>query len=98
MKINWKIRFQNKVFLAAFFGLIINFTFDLLTILDIAPVITRNMVAQIVNQALTCLAALGIITDPTTAGVNDSNRAMQYEWPWDDEADTDCITPKVSNG
>ena len=89
MKINWKIRFKNTIFLAAFISLIINFTFDLLTILDVAPVITRNMVLQIANQVLTCLAALGIITDPTTAGVNDSNRAMSYEAPWDDAVDWD---------
>lgn len=95
MKINWKIRFQNKIFLAAFISLIINFAFDLLTILDVVPVITRNMVLQLANQVLTCLAALGIIVDPTTAGIGDSNRAMQYDWPWDDEVDTDCTTPHV---
>jgi phi LC3 family holin len=30
------------------------------------------------------LTALGLVVDFTTEGVNDSNRAMSYEEPWDD--------------
>lgn len=84
MKINWKVRFKNKVFLASFISLIVTFVYSLLAMLDVYPAITQNTVLQIANQALVCLAALGIIVDPTTAGVEDSNRAMGYDEPWDD--------------
>jgi len=46
-------------------------------------------VMQIVDQVLTVLGLLGIIVDPTTAGVNDSDRAMQYVEPWKDEEDAE---------
>jgi len=98
MKINWKIRFQNKVFLASLISLIVTFVYQLLALFDVYPPITQSAVMQMCNLVLMMLASLGIIVDPTTTGINDSKRAMQYEWPWDDEADTDCITPKVSNG
>ena len=34
--------------------------------------------------ALTLLGLLGVIIDPTTAGLGDSERAMTYEEPWRD--------------
>jgi phi LC3 family holin len=40
---------------------------------------------NIVGQVLTFLGLIGVIVDPTTAGVEDSNRAMQYQEPWKDE-------------
>ena len=43
------------------------------------------------------LGLLGVVIDPTTAGVEDSNRAMGYERPWNDEADWDG-TSEVNNG
>ena len=37
-----------------------------------------------VNQVLTFRGLIGVIVDPTTAGLGDSDRAMGYEEPWDD--------------
>ena len=85
MKINWKVRFKNKVWLSTFISLIIGFVYNILSMFDIAPVVTQNTVTQIVGQVLTVLGLLGVLVDPTTAGVNDSNRAMSYEEPWKDE-------------
>ena len=39
---------------------------------------------QLLNQLLTFLGLIGVIVDPTTAGLEDSDRAMGYEDPWDD--------------
>lgn len=89
MKINWKVRFKNKVFLASLAALVVTFVYSLLALLDIYPAVTQNMVMQIINQVLMLLAALGVIVDPTTAGIEDSNRAMGYEDPWDDAIDWD---------
>lgn len=85
MKINWKVRFKNKTWLATFLSLIIGFVYNILDMFDIAPVITQNVVTQIVGQGLTLLGLLGVLVDPTTEGLNDSNRAMSYEEPWRDE-------------
>ena len=46
--------------------------------------VTRNNVIEIPNQILTFLALIGVIVDPTTAGLGDSERALGYEEPWDD--------------
>lgn len=89
MTINWKVRFKNKVFLASLISLIVTFVYSLLAMFDVYPAVTQNMVIQMCNQVLMLLAALGIIVDPTTTGVNDSKRAMGYEQPWDDEVDWD---------
>jgi len=84
MKINWRVRFKNGVFLASFLSLIITFVYNILALFDIFPAITQSMVIQICNQVLLCLAAIGVISDPTTIGIGDSNRAMTYQEPWSD--------------
>lgn len=85
MKINWKVRFKNKVFLTSFISLIVGFVYSMLALFDVFPSITKNNVLEIVNQILTFLGLLGIIVDPTTEGFSDSNRAMSYDEPWKDE-------------
>ena len=84
--INWNVRIRNKQFwlslipalamvaqaVAALFG----FTIDLTTL-------TGKIVA-VVDAVFVVLAILGIVVDPTTAGVGDSARAMRYEEPWVD--------------
>lgn len=85
MKINWKVRFKNKVWLSAFISLIIGFVYSVLAAFDVFPAVTQNTVMQIVGNLLEFLGLIGVIVDPTTAGISDSNRAMSYEEPWKDE-------------
>ena len=84
MKINWKVRFKNKIWLGSFLSLIISFAYSMLGLFDIFPDVTRNNVIEILNQILTFLGLIGVLVDPTTAGLGDSERAMGYEEPWDD--------------
>ena len=84
MRINWKVRFKNKVWLGSFLSLVIGFIYSLLALFDVFPAVTQNLVVQLLNQVLTFLGLIGVIVDPTTAGLEDSNRAMGYEDPWDD--------------
>ena len=84
MKINWSVRFKNGIWLSSFLGTIITFVYNILAMFEIFPSVTQNFVIQIVNQVLLFLSLLGVITDPTTAGINDSKRAMSYEEPWSD--------------
>lgn len=85
--INWKVRFANKTFwislipavllliqvVAAVFG----YTLDLGDL--------GNKLLAVVNALFAVLALLGIVTDPTTAGVSDSTQALTYEKPKDDK-------------
>lgn len=81
--INWKVRIKNKNFwlaiipavliliqaVAALFG----FTIDLGDV--------GNQLIAIVNAVFVVLAIMGIVTDPTTAGLGDSTQAMTYSEP-----------------
>lgn len=84
MKLNWKVRFKNKVWLGSFCSLIIGFVYSMLALFDVFPAVTQSLVVQLLNQLLTFLGLIGVIVDPTTAGIGDSERAMGYEEPWDD--------------
>ena len=89
MKMNWKVRFKNKTWLTLFISLIVGFVFNILKMFDIVPVITENMVMTVASQVLTFLGLIGVLVDPTTEGLSDSNRAMNYEEPWNDKTDYD---------
>lgn len=81
--INWTVRVKNKAFwlalipalllliqaVAAVFGYVIDMG-------DIG-----NKLIAVVNAVFGVLAILGIVTDPTTAGVGDSSQAMTYTAP-----------------
>ena len=85
MKLNWKVRFKNKVWLGSFLSLVVGFIYSMLALFDIFPAVTQNSICQILNQVLTFLGLIGVIVDPTTAGISDSNRAMTYVEPWEDK-------------
>ena len=86
MKLNWKVRFQNKIWLGSCLSLIIGFTYSLLALFDVFPQVTESLVLQLLNQVLTFLGLIGVIVDPTTAGLGDSDRAMGYEEPYRDDS------------
>ena len=89
MKINWKVRFKNRVWLSMFLSLIIGFVFNILKLFDVVPVVTENTILNAVNQVLTFLGLIGVMVDPTTAGLDDSARAMSYEEPWADPVEAE---------
>ena len=83
MNINWKVRFSNPNFWLAFFPALF-----LLIQVCAAPfgydwdfAVLNQQAAAIVNAVFGVLAILGVVNDPTTAGVNDSARAMTYTEP-----------------
>ena len=84
MKINWKVRFKNPTWLTMFLSLIVGFTFNILKMFDIVPSITENQIMEIISQVLTFLGLIGVLVDPTTSGLSDSQRALSYEEPWVD--------------
>lgn len=81
--INWVVRIKNKAFwvalipavllliqvVAAVFG----FTLDLGDL--------GNKLLEVINALFSVLVILGIVNDPTTAGVTDSKNALTYTEP-----------------
>jgi len=84
MKINWKVRFKNPTWLTMFIGLLVGFVYNMLKMFDIVPAITENQIMDVVSNVLTFLGLIGVLVDPTTKGVGDSQRALNYEEPWAD--------------
>lgn len=82
MQMNWKIRFKNKVWLSSFIATIVSFIYTILGMFDVAPEITQNVIMNVVNGILLMLSLTGVIVDPTTAGLSDSDRAMTYDEPY----------------
>ena len=85
MKINWRVRFKNKVWLTAFVSCILTFIYTILGMFDIFPMLTESNALRIANALIMALSLMGVIVDPTTDGLGDSQRAQGYTEPWKDE-------------
>lgn len=81
MKINWKLRMKNKTTLMALAAAVLSLVYIVLDVCDIAPDITQSQVMEWVAAVLNVLALVGVITDPTTEGISDSERALHYTEP-----------------
>ena len=81
MKLNWKLRIKNKATLTALCVTIIAFVYQILGVLEIAPSVSESEVTNLVAMVINLLAMLGIIVDPTTKGLGDSEQAMNYDEP-----------------
>lgn len=84
MNINWKLRLQNKTTLTALILAIIAFVYQILGILNIAPGIDQNTLVGTCGLIINLLVALGIVVDPTTAGITDSKKVLEYTEPRED--------------
>ena len=80
--INWKVRIKNKTFwlslipalllLAQALGAVFGLSLDLSV---------GEKLLTVVNTLFAVLTILGVVTDPTTAGVSDSKLALSYDEP-----------------
>ena len=81
--INWRVRFKNKNFWLSFIPAVLllvqvtanvfGFNFDFGDL--------GNKLIAVVNAIFVVLSLLGVVTDPTTVGVSDSERALTYTQP-----------------
>lgn len=83
MTVNWKVRIKNKTFWLALVPAVL-----LLVQVCAAPFgyawdfgVLGAQLAAIVNALFAVLAILGIVADPTTSGMGDSEQALSYEKP-----------------
>ncbi len=90
MKINWKVRFKNPYFWIGLSGVIV-------TTVGIKPedLTSWSMVLDEVKHVIgnpflfmnVILAVVGVVADPTTKGICDSEQAMTYTKPKGDSTD-----------
>lgn len=81
MKINWKLRLQNKFTLSALISAVVVFVYEVAGALGFVLPVSQEQVLSAVAALLAVLVALGVVVDPTTKGIDDSNRAMNYGEP-----------------
>lgn len=72
---NLKLRFKNKATLVALASALIAFIYQILGILGITAPIAQDVVSQLVGIILNILVAVGVLVDPTTSGIGDSELA-----------------------
>ena len=83
MKINWKVRIKNKNFWLTIIPATLLLVQVILAVFDIRIDIGEigNKLIEVVNASFVVLSILGIVTDPTTATLSDSEQAMTYDKP-----------------
>lgn len=84
MNINWILRLQNKATLSTLCVIIISAVYSVLATLGITPSITQEQSHNLFIAAIDVAAAIGIVVDPTTKGIGDSDRAMGYIKPYEE--------------
>jgi phi LC3 family holin len=81
--INWKVRFSNKQFWISFIPAVLLLAQVVAAVfgytLDLGDL--GNKLLAVVNALFAVLTILGVVTDPTTAGMSDSVQALTYEKP-----------------
>lgn len=83
MSINWKVRIKNKTFWLALIPAVLLLAQQVAGIFGIALDFggLKDQLTAIVGTVFAILAIMGIVADPTTAGVGDSEQAMTYTEP-----------------
>lgn len=83
MKINWLVRIKNKNFWLAIIPALLLLIQVVAAVFGFALDLGElgNKLLAVVNAVFGVLSILGIVTDPTTKGIGDSERAMSYTEP-----------------
>ncbi len=84
--INWRVRVNNVNFWIAIIPAILLLIQAVAAVfgytLDLGDLGDKLLV--VVNALFTVLSILGVVTDPTTAGIGDSKQALTYDMPKED--------------
>lgn len=81
--INWTVRIKNKAFWVAFIPAVLLLAKQICALigieLDVAGL--SEQLIDIVSTVFVLLALVGIVNDPTTKNLSDSEQAMTYSEP-----------------
>lgn len=83
--INWKVRLKNKTFWLTAVPAVLLLASQVLRLFGVEWDYSglAEQLTAIVGTSFAILALLGVVNDPTTQGVADSEQAMTYEAPKD---------------
>ena len=83
MKINLTVRLKNKVFWLTIIPAILILVQAVANVFGIVIDLgdLGNKLLDVVESVFILLAILGVVTDPTTAGIGDSVQALDYDTP-----------------
>ena len=83
MKINWTVRIKNKAFWVAFIPAVLMLARQICAVFGVELEIAglSEQLIDIVGTIFLVLALVGVVNDPTTASLNDSDNAMTYTKP-----------------
>lgn len=81
--INWKVRLRNKAFWLAFIPAALLLVQTVAALFGFALNLgdIGDKLLAVVNALFALLSILGVVVDPTTQGVGDSQRALGYVVP-----------------
>ena len=85
--INWNVRFRNKNFWIALIPAVLLLVQGIASLLGFTLELDTlgSRLLAVVNQVFVLLTILGIVNDPTTAGIGDSDQALTYQLPKEKE-------------
>lgn len=69
-----KKRLQNKTFVVTMAVAVIAFVYQILGIIGVVAPVSQDEVVSIVMVVVNLLVGLGILVDPTTAGITDGDK------------------------
>lgn len=81
MKLNLKVRMKNPVFWLTMIPALASCVYTVLGLFGVVPSISEDTLINALTAIVTALTTLGVLTDPTTKGVSDSERALEYSKP-----------------
>lgn len=81
--INWNVRLRNKKFVLAIISAIILLVQAVGKMFGLHLNLSNlsDNIVDVVNSMFGILAVLGVVVDPTTHGISDSDRALGYDSP-----------------
>lgn len=81
--INWKVRIRNKTFWMTLIPALLLLAQNGAAMFGISLELEEvgSRVLAVVNQLFAVLTILGIVNDPTTQGLGDSEQALSYREP-----------------
>lgn len=86
MKINWKVRLKNKYFWLTIVAVVVLLLQQILGLcgVEFDAEGWKQTLTELVTTIFAALAVVGVVNDPTTEGLNDSQRALRYQAPHSD--------------
>lgn len=87
--INWKVRLQSGSWWMGIISAVVVAIFAILKMCKVELSVTQDDIINAATLILMIPASIGVMTDPTTKGVSDSEQALTYDTPKSDDTETE---------